>query len=56
MIEGAGAIDSGLGSKAKLASCFTVVACVGKPRGCRVLSRVCLSIFQLVASYYSRLA
>jgi hypothetical protein len=51
MIEGAGAIDHGLGSKA----CFALVACVGKPRGCRVLSRVvCLSIFTLVALYYSR--
>ena len=40
MNEGAGAIDSGLGSKA----CFTVVACVGKSRGCRVLSRVGLSL------------
>ena len=42
-----GAIDRGLGSK----PCFTVVACVGKPRGCRVRSRVvCLLIFTLVVN------
>jgi hypothetical protein len=54
MIEGAGAIDGGLGSKACLRQ-YTLAACVGKQRGCRVPSRVvCLSIFTLVALYYSR--